>query len=46
MSEAMHVLTQGVNDAKAEWVRLGGLKNTELYRKQKASGQWTYWRSA
>jgi hypothetical protein len=44
MSEAMHVLTQGVNDAYM--VRLGGLKNTELYRKQKASGQWTYWRSA
>lgn len=31
---------------KAEWIALGGLKNTDLYRVQGRGGQWRYYKGA
>lgn len=31
--------------SKAEWIALGGLRNTALYRKQSKGGAWRYYRS-
>jgi len=31
---------------KKEWIGRGGLKNSDLFRKQGKNGKWTYWAGA
>jgi hypothetical protein len=33
----------GMRITKAEFYRLGGLRNSKLYRKGTKGGGWTYW---
>lgn len=32
--------------SKREWIQLGGLRNSDLYRKQSKSGAWQYYKGA
>jgi hypothetical protein len=32
--------------SKAEWLKLGGLKNSDLYRIQSRNGRWNYYKGA